>query len=161
MSAELLTADVTGASATRAAASKSWWLFSPRADVCIFGGSALVSLALLLLGARAGVLDSESPDWTWVPAVLLVDVAHVYATGFRVYFDVGELKRRAGLYCLAPLVALALGVARSRMEQRYGFDEDCAQIDRSGIPRPRTGRALQERVLWRRDVRNGWRIAYA
>src|SRR2546423_10246311 len=47
------------------------------------------------------------------PAVLLVDVAHVYATAFRVYFDVEELKRRAWLYGLAPMVALALGVARS------------------------------------------------
>src|SRR5205823_2337494 len=111
MSAELLTADVAGAPATRAAAPKSRWLFSPRADVCVFGGSALVSLALLVLGARAGVLNSEAPNWTWVPAVLLVDVAHVYATGFRVYFDVEEVKRRAGLYVLAPAIALALGVA--------------------------------------------------
>ena len=111
MSAELLTADLTGARTTRAAAPKSRWLFSPRADVCVFGGSALVSLALLVLGARAGVLDSEAPDWTWVPAVLLVDVAHVYATAFRVYFDVEELKRRAWLYGFAPMVAFALGVA--------------------------------------------------
>src|SRR5436190_2083765 len=52
MSAELLTADVAGAPATRAAAPKSRWLFSPRADVCVFGGSALVSLALLVSDAR-------------------------------------------------------------------------------------------------------------
>ena len=45
MSVELLTADVTGARTTRVAAPKSRWLFSPRADVCVFGGSALVSLA--------------------------------------------------------------------------------------------------------------------
>src|SRR5256714_7576829 len=119
MSAELLTADVTRAPATRAAAPKSRWLFSPRADVCVFGGSAIVSLALLAVGARAGVLDGEAPNWTWVPAVLLVDVAHVYATAFRVYFDVEELKRRAWLYGLAPMVALALGVARSE-ERRVG-----------------------------------------
>src|SRR2546423_9665058 len=111
MSADLLPADGAGAPAPRAAAPKSRWLFSPRADVCVFGGSALVSLALLVLGARAGVLNSEAPNWTWVPAVLLVDVAHVYATGFRAYFDVEELKRRAGLYVLAPAIALALGVA--------------------------------------------------
>ena len=72
-----------------AAARKSWWLFSPRVDVSVFLGSALVSLALLVVGARAGVIDGDAPDWTWVPAVLLSDVALVYATGFRVYFDVG------------------------------------------------------------------------
>src|SRR3954453_21167736 len=88
-----------------------WWLFGPRADVCVFGGSALVSLLLLWVGARAGVLEGESPEWAWVPAVLLVDVAHVYASMFRVYFDVEELKRRASLYVLAPAIAFALGVA--------------------------------------------------
>jgi hypothetical protein len=46
-----------------------------------------------------------------VPAVLLVDVAHVYATAFRVYFDKEELRRRLPLYVLAPAVALALSVA--------------------------------------------------
>jgi hypothetical protein len=93
------------------AARGSWWLFSPRADLAAFGGSALVSLLLLWVGARAGVLDAESPDWAWVPVVLLVDVAHVYATAFRVYFDAEELKRRAALYLLAPAIAYALGVA--------------------------------------------------
>lgn len=89
----------------------SRWLFSPRVDVAVFGGSALASLLLLWVGARAGVLDAESPDWAWVPAVLLVDVAHVYATAFRVYLDAEELKRRAALYLLAPAIAYALGVA--------------------------------------------------
>src|ERR1041385_4452604 len=95
----------------RAAAAKQWWLFSPRVDVSVFLGRAVVSLALLWVGARAGVLEGDSPDWAWVPAVLLVDVAHVYATAFRVYFDKEELKRRASLYVLAPLIAFALGVA--------------------------------------------------
>src|SRR5918997_5396112 len=90
---------------TDEAAAREWWLFSPRVDVCVFAGSAVVSLLLLWAGARAGVLDSDAPDWAWVPAVLLVDVAHVYATAFRVYFDPDELKRRAALYLLAPAIA--------------------------------------------------------
>src|ERR671913_773577 len=97
--------------ATAADAARGWWLFSPRVDLAVFLGSALVSLALLWVGARAGVLEDESPDWAWVPAVLLVDVAHVYATAFRVYLDTEELKRRLWLYALVPAVALALGVA--------------------------------------------------
>jgi hypothetical protein len=99
------------ASAPDDAAGGRWWLFSPRADFAVFGGSALASLLLLWVGARAGLLEADSPDWAWVPAVLLVDVAHVYATAFRVYFDAEELKRRAALYVLAPAVAYALGVA--------------------------------------------------
>ena len=94
-----------------ASARSSPWLFSPLTDVAVFGGSAAVSLVLLWVGARAGVLDADSPEWAWVPAVLLVDVAHVYASLYRVYFDTKELRRRASLYLLAPAVALALGVA--------------------------------------------------
>jgi hypothetical protein len=112
MSAEpLINAEAVTAQAPPESARNSRWLFSPRADLCVFGGSALASLLLLWVGARAGVLEAESPDWAWVPAVLLVDVAHVYATAFRVYFDAGELKRRAALYVLAPVIAYVLGVA--------------------------------------------------
>src|ERR1051325_8042213 len=114
----LMSAETIHAAAVKAetrprpeAARREWWLFGPRADVCVFGGSALASLLLLWVGARAGVLEGDSPEWAWVPAVLLVDVAHVYASMFRVYFDVEELKSRAALYMLAPAIALALGVA--------------------------------------------------
>jgi hypothetical protein len=43
--------------------------------------------------------------------VLLIDVAHVYATGFRVYFDPAELRRRPGLYFGTPLAAFGIGWA--------------------------------------------------
>ena len=91
------------------------WLFSARADVAVFGGSALLSFALLLVGWKAGVLHGATPDWTWVPAVLLVDVAHVWATGFRVYFDRRELERRPLLYALVPVACFAAGVALYRV----------------------------------------------
>jgi hypothetical protein len=110
MSAETIPASIVE-TREQAAEARAWWLFSPRADVCVFLGSALVSLALLWVGGKAGALEGDAPDWAWVPAVLLVDVAHVYATGFRVYFDAGEFRRRAWLYGLAPAIALALGVA--------------------------------------------------
>ncbi len=86
------------------------WLFSARVDLLAFLGSAIVSLVALWIGARAGVLDDESPDWTWVPFVLLIDVAHVYATAFRVYFDPAELKRKPWLYALVPVLGYAIGV---------------------------------------------------
>ena len=89
----------------------AYWLFSGPLDVAAFLGSALVALALLWLGARWGVLRGESPEWTWVGAVLLVDVAHVYATNYKVYFDFGELRRRPYLYALTPLLGYGVGVA--------------------------------------------------
>ena len=88
----------------------SYWLFSRQIDITVFLGSAAASLLLLAAGWQAGILNGESPDWTWVSAVLLIDVAHVWSTSFRVYFDKTELKRRLGLYLLVPLFAYALGV---------------------------------------------------
>lgn len=41
----------------------------------------------------------------------MIDVAHVYATGFRVYFDRRELRLRPWLYTLTPLLAFAVGCA--------------------------------------------------
>ncbi|HYP28914.1 MAG TPA: hypothetical protein VE262_19530 [Blastocatellia bacterium] len=86
------------------------WLFSPATDLSVFLGSAVASLVALWVGARMGVLYDDSPDWAWIPAVLLIDVAHVYSTGFRVYLDSDELKRRPWLYLLVPAVGLAAGV---------------------------------------------------
>lgn len=80
------------------------WLVSPRFDVAVFGGSALLSFALLL-GARSLPASGETPAWAWVATVLMVDVAHVWATAFRVYFDPREVARRPALYLATPLVA--------------------------------------------------------
>jgi hypothetical protein len=43
--------------------------------------------------------------------VLLIDVAHVWSTSFRVYFDTGEFKRRFWLYLLVPVFGYVVGVA--------------------------------------------------
>src|SRR6185369_9298044 len=86
------------------------WLFSRNIDLTVFLGSAIVSLLLIAVGWQAGILNDDSPDWTWVSAVLLIDVAHVWATSFRVYFDVEELKRRFWLYALVPVCGYAVGI---------------------------------------------------
>jgi hypothetical protein len=64
---------------------------------------------LLAVGVRLGLLDRDTPDWTWVTAVLLIDVAHVWSTAFVVYFDPAELRRRVWLYSLVPALAFVIG----------------------------------------------------
>lgn len=86
------------------------WLFGARLDVLLFGGSAALSLGLLLLGHALGLESGDSPEWVWLGCVLAVDVAHVWSTLFRVYLDPVELRRRWGLYLGAPLGCYALGV---------------------------------------------------
>lgn len=90
---------------------KICWLFSRKIDLTVFLGSAVLSLLLLAVGWQIGILNDESPDWTWISAVLLIDVAHVWSTSFRVYFDAEELKRRIWLYTLVPVFGYAVGVA--------------------------------------------------
>lgn len=92
-------------------AKPNYWLFSREIDLTVFLGSAIASLLLLAVGAELGVLYGDSPEWTWVGAVLFIDVAHVWSTSFRVYFDKAELKRRVWLYLLVPIIGYAVGVA--------------------------------------------------
>jgi hypothetical protein len=103
--------DKISQSRSLAVSSSSSWLFSAPIDLSVFLGSAIVSLLLLWVGAKAGVLYDDSPDWAWIGAVLLIDVAHVHSTWYRVYFDTEELKRRPYLYALVPLIGYVVGVA--------------------------------------------------
>lgn len=88
----------------------SRWLFSAPLDLAVFGGTAVVALALVALAPALGI-GGDSPEWTWITGVLLVDVAHVWSTSFIVYLDPVEWRRRPLLYALTPLAAFAAGVA--------------------------------------------------
>jgi hypothetical protein len=86
------------------------WLFSPGVDVAAFAGTAVLSCALAVLLTSLGV-GADTPPWAFLVFVVFIDVAHVWSTVFRVYFDREELHRRPLLYASAPLIAYALGVA--------------------------------------------------
>lgn len=86
------------------------WLVSRTWDVAVFGGSAALAFALLAAGKAGGFLLGDTPTWAWIGAVVFVDVAHVWATAYRVYLDPEELRRRAGLYVAIPLAAYVAGV---------------------------------------------------
>lgn len=94
----------------RAERNSQKWLFSREIDLSVFLGSAIVSLLLLAVGWQFGFLNAETPDWTWITAILLIDVAHVWSTSFRTYFDVEEFKSRIWLYTLVPLFGYLAGV---------------------------------------------------
>ncbi len=100
---------------TEASHNRFPWLFSPAIDLSVFLGSAVVSLVLLWFGSYIGVIDSDTPEWAWVPAILLVDVAHVYSTAFRVYFVPNELKRDWPLYLGVPIMAFVIGIVIHRL----------------------------------------------
>lgn len=111
MSSPPLIKEAAGRMQAEARGQKAVWLFSRRVDLWVFLGSAVVSLLALWVGSLMGVLYDDTPDWAWIPAVLLIDVAHVYSTAFRVYFDKQEFKRRPYLYSIVPLIGFGVGVA--------------------------------------------------
>lgn len=95
---------------SRATDANGPWLVSSTWDVAVFGGSALAAFALLAWGRFSGDLYRPLPAWTWVATVLFVDVAHVWATAYRVYLDPDERARRPGLYLGIPLACYVAGV---------------------------------------------------
>jgi hypothetical protein len=86
------------------------WFWGAATDVAAFGGSAAVSLALVALNHAFGLGGQSTPEWAWVVLVLGLDVAHVWATLFRTYFDGAELKQRPVRYLALPLLTYLGGV---------------------------------------------------
>ncbi len=89
-----------------AAPSGNRWLFNAPLDLAVFGGTALAALALVWFGPHT----SDTPEWTWIAGILLVDVAHVWSTAFVVYLDPAEWKRRPALYAGVPIACFAAGI---------------------------------------------------
>lgn len=86
------------------------WLFGRSTDLAAFGGSALLAVSLALAGSALGWNEGAIPEWTWIAFVLTVDVAHVWATAFRVYLDGSEVRRRPTLYLGLPVLVWFAGV---------------------------------------------------
>lgn len=86
------------------------WLFGRAADLSVFGGSFVASLVLVAVGVGTGITERKLSLWSWLAFVVVVDVAHVWATAWRTYFDVDELRRRPALYLGVPVVAWLVGV---------------------------------------------------
>jgi len=98
--------------------SPSRFLFSAPIDVSLFAGSTLVSLVVIALGRATGV-SGDAPLWAWLVFVLGVDVSHVWATLYRVYFDGEEVRRRPLVSVGAPVVAFALSVSAHAISAEF------------------------------------------
>ena len=85
------------------------WLVSARFDLGLIIGPPLTAV-LLVLGVPA-LQDAETTVWGWVLVVVFIDVAHVYASLYRTYFDSEEFTRRKNLYVYTPMFVFLGGVA--------------------------------------------------
>lgn len=86
------------------------WLFGGRADILLFGGSTALALLLLGLGHATGLLDGDAPPWLFLFAVVGVDVAHVWSTGWRVLSEGRAASGRLWLYLGVPVAVWCVGV---------------------------------------------------
>ena len=84
------------------------WIVSRRFDVGLILGPPL--LAVLLVVTVPALRAPDVPLWGWLVFVVCIDVAHVYASLYRTYWDPAEFARRRTQYTLTPIVCLAVGV---------------------------------------------------
>jgi len=84
------------------------WIVSRQFDVGLILGPPL--LAVLLVLSLPTLRGPDVPLWGWLVFVVCIDVAHVYASLYRTYWDPEEFARRRIHYTLTPIVCLAVGV---------------------------------------------------
>ncbi len=93
------------------------WLSSALWDSLLIISPAFITSAIAI--AFRSQLDNsqDMPLWAWVSFVLVVDVAHVYATLFRTYLNPKSFNEHKPLLLLIPFFCWAVGWAL------YSFDD--------------------------------------
>ncbi len=89
---------------------KQPWLGKPAIDILFILLPPFVSLLFIVLFPALFRNNKEMPDHWWVVLILLVDVAHVYSTLYRTYFDKTTYKQQRTLLYLIPALGFVAGV---------------------------------------------------
>jgi hypothetical protein len=87
------------------------WIYSPKFDLLAIIGPPLAVTAIVLFWGNRLAAISDTPPWLWILLVLGIDVAHVYSSLFRTYFDPEEFQKRRTLYCVVPAISWIGGIA--------------------------------------------------
>lgn len=85
------------------------WIIGPWFDGLLILGPPLVSVMVALVWGQS-MVQTEMSAVSWFILVVCVDVAHVYSTLFRTYFDKGAWASRGHLFAMVPLLAWIGGV---------------------------------------------------
>jgi hypothetical protein len=86
------------------------WIHSASVDSAFILAPALVATAVALLIVGVGHGQAGLGLWTWASLVIGIDVAHVYSTVYRTYFDRAERTRLSGWLIGVPLCSWIVGV---------------------------------------------------
>jgi hypothetical protein len=89
---------------------KQPWIGKPWTDSIFILLPPFFSLLVIILFPSLFRNNKDMPEAGWVVLVLLVDVAHVYSTLYRTYFDPYALSRQRFLLWAIPMVSFIAGV---------------------------------------------------
>lgn len=127
------------------------WLSAPAFDLTFIVGPAWLSSALVILFAPKIAGMQNVPLWAWVCFVLIIDVAHVYATLFRTYFDKEAFSKNKSVLMAIPAVAWIGGSLLYSLDEIY-FWRTLAYLAVFHFIRQQFGFM----VLYNRHDRTGW-----
>ena len=86
------------------------WIGKPITDIVFILLPPFVSLAIIALFPRLFDHRLNMGDTGWVILVLLIDVAHVYSTLYRTYFDPHAMQKQRSLMLAIPFIGFIAGV---------------------------------------------------
>jgi hypothetical protein len=89
---------------------KQPWLGKPSTDILFILLPPFISLLIIMIFPALFQNNEGMPDSWWVVLILLIDVAHVYSTLYRTYFDRSACHKLNRLLLLIPLCSFAGGV---------------------------------------------------
>jgi len=89
---------------------KQPWIGSATTDVLFILAPPFISLLIIFIFPQWFQNVKSMSDAGWVILILLVDVAHVYTTLFRTYFDKGAFKKQQFILSAIPFIGLVLGI---------------------------------------------------
>lgn len=85
---------------------KQPWIISPYQDLWITAPPFIVVAIAFIFNQQLTQIEAHYSWWTWLILVVLVDVAHVYASLFRTYLHPASFQKRRILYVGLPLFCL-------------------------------------------------------
>jgi hypothetical protein len=89
---------------------KQPWLNSAWSDGIFILSPPFISLLLVFLFPKEFQQSAGMPIAYWVILVVFIDVAHVYSTLYRTYFNNRNFKRKSTLLLIIPLCCYLIGV---------------------------------------------------
>lgn len=89
---------------------KQPWIGKPAIDIVFILLPPFISLLIIFLFPKFFQNNSEMPDVGWIIIIVLIDVAHVYSTLYRTYFDPNALKFQRSLLFSIPFIGFIAGV---------------------------------------------------